>query len=54
MGAPLSINSLREDLEVSHKTVARWVSLLERLYASCAFNRSAGVDGETGGAMLAK
>jgi predicted AAA+ superfamily ATPase len=33
VGAPLSINSLREDLEVSHKTLARWVSLLERLYA---------------------
>src|SRR5712692_7018724 len=32
VGAPLSINSLREDLEVSHKTLARWVSLLERLY----------------------
>jgi len=33
VGAPLSINSLREDLEVSHKTLARWVTLLERLYA---------------------
>jgi hypothetical protein len=33
VGAPLSINSLREDLEVSHKTLTRWVSLLERLYA---------------------
>lgn len=33
VGAPLSINSLREDLEVSHKTLARWVKLLERLYA---------------------
>ena len=33
VGSPLSINSLREDLEVSHKTVARWVALLERLYA---------------------
>lgn len=33
VGSPLSINGLREDLEVSHKTVARWVSLLERLYA---------------------
>lgn len=33
VGAPLSINSLREDLEVSHKTLARWVALLERLYA---------------------
>ncbi len=33
VGAPLSINSLREDLEVSHKTLTRWVSLLERMYA---------------------
>jgi hypothetical protein len=33
VGAPLSINSLREDLEVSHKTLTRWVMLLERLYA---------------------
>lgn len=33
VGSPLSINSLREDLEVSHKTLARWVTLLERLYA---------------------
>ncbi len=33
VGAPLSINSLREDLDVSHKTLTRWVSLLERLYA---------------------
>jgi hypothetical protein len=33
VGAPLSINSLREGLEVSHKTLTRWVTLLERLYA---------------------
>ena len=33
VGAPLSVNSLREDLEVSHKTLTRWVALLERLYA---------------------
>lgn len=33
VGAPLSINSLREDLEVSHKTLSRWVRILERLYA---------------------
>jgi hypothetical protein len=33
VGAPLSINSLRGDLEVSHKTLVRWVTLLERLYA---------------------
>jgi predicted AAA+ superfamily ATPase len=33
VGAPLSINSLRADLEVSHKALSRWVKLLERLYA---------------------
>ena len=33
VGSPLSLNALREDLEVSHKTVARWVDILERLYA---------------------
>jgi predicted AAA+ superfamily ATPase len=29
----LSLNALREDLQVSHKTVANWVRILERLYA---------------------
>lgn len=33
VGAPLSLNALREDLQVAHKTVAGWVSVLERLYA---------------------
>ncbi len=33
VGAPLSINALREDLEVSHKTVAKWLDIFERLYA---------------------
>lgn len=33
VGAPLSINALREDLQVSHKTAAAWVAILERLYA---------------------
>jgi predicted AAA+ superfamily ATPase len=33
VGSPLSLNALREDLRVSHKTVARWVEILERLYA---------------------
>jgi predicted AAA+ superfamily ATPase len=33
VGSPLSINSLREDVEVSHKTLTRWIALLERLYA---------------------
>lgn len=33
VGSPLSLNALREDLQVSHKTVANWVSILERLYS---------------------
>lgn len=32
VGSPLSLNSLREDLQVSHPTVANWVKILERLY----------------------
>ena len=33
VGSPVSINALREDLQVSHKTVSRWMTILERLYA---------------------
>jgi predicted AAA+ superfamily ATPase len=33
VGSPLSINAIREDLQVSHKTVANWLQILERLYA---------------------
>jgi predicted AAA+ superfamily ATPase len=33
VGAPLSINALTDDLQVSHKTIARWIELLERIYA---------------------
>jgi len=32
VGSPLSLNSLREDLQVAHQTVARWVQILENLY----------------------
>lgn len=32
VGQPLSINALREDLQVSHQTVVRWLQILERLY----------------------
>jgi len=32
IGSPLSVNSLREDLQVSHKTVLRYLEILERLY----------------------
>ena len=33
VGSPLSIQSLTGDLQTSHKTVARWVDILERVYA---------------------
>lgn len=32
VGAPLSVNALREDLQLSHKTVESWLQVLERLY----------------------
>lgn len=32
MGSVLSINSLREDLEVSFTTVRKWIEIFERLY----------------------
>lgn len=32
VGSPLSLNALREDLQVSHQSVSRWVSMLENLY----------------------
>lgn len=33
VSSPLSLNSLREDLSVAHKTVARWIDIFERFYA---------------------
>ena len=32
VGSPLSLNALREDLEVSHKAVSHWMDILDRLY----------------------
>jgi len=32
VGSPLSVKSLREDLEVAHDTAERWVGILENLY----------------------
>lgn len=32
VGSPLSVNGLREDLRLAHKTVERWLQILERLY----------------------
>ncbi|MBX3464245.1 MAG: ATP-binding protein [Planctomycetes bacterium] len=33
VGSLLSINALREDLQVAHRTLARWLDVLERVYA---------------------
>lgn len=33
VGSLLSVNALREDLEVAHRTANRWLGILERLYA---------------------
>jgi predicted AAA+ superfamily ATPase len=35
VGSPLSINAVREDLQVAHKTVTHWLNILEKLY--CIF-----------------
>ena len=32
VGSPLSVQSLREDLQVSHQSVERWLTILENLY----------------------
>lgn len=32
VGSPLSVKSLKEDLEVSHETVERWICILENLF----------------------
>ncbi len=32
VGSPLSLNALREDLQVSHHSVRRWLDIIERLY----------------------
>lgn len=33
VGSPLSVNAVREDLQVNHRTAATWIDVLERLYA---------------------
>ena len=33
VGSPLSRNALREELELNHQTVTRWLDIFERLYA---------------------
>ena len=34
VGSILSLNALREDLEVSHRAISHWIDILERLYFS--------------------
>ncbi len=33
VGSPLSVNGLREDLQLNHQTVSRWLDIFERTYA---------------------
>ncbi len=32
VGSPLSLNALREDLQIAHKTVSRWIDIFENIY----------------------
>lgn len=32
VGSPLSLNALREDLYIAHKTVSRWINIFEKIY----------------------
>lgn len=32
VGSPLSINSIRNDMQINHQTISRWLLMLERLY----------------------
>ena len=34
VGSPLSINSLREDLNVSHEATKRWIDIFDKMYLS--------------------
>ncbi len=33
VGSPLSLNALKEDLQINHQTVSQWTEILERVYA---------------------
>jgi predicted AAA+ superfamily ATPase len=33
VGSPLSVNGIAEQIRISHKTVSKWLEMLERLYA---------------------
>jgi len=32
VGSPLSLNALRKDLQIAHKTISRWINILENIY----------------------
>ena len=32
VGSPLSVQSLSEDVQVDHKTIKRWLTVLESMY----------------------
>ena len=32
VGSPLSIKTLRDRLQISHETVEKWITILERMY----------------------
>ena len=34
VGSPLSVNRIAEQLQISHKTISKWLAILERLYAT--------------------
>lgn len=36
VGSPLSLNSIREDLNTSHRTISNWFSILQQLYVCYA------------------
>jgi uncharacterized protein len=38
VGSPLSVKSLREDLQIDHKTAERWLQILENLYLCFRFS----------------
>ena len=33
VGSPLSVNGIRQELDVSHRTLSKWLDIFERLYA---------------------
>jgi len=42
VGSPLSINSLREDLQIAHRTAEKWLDVFDRIYATFRLTPLAG------------